>query len=238
MRGIVRREAVSYAGRRPDADVPEKPEFVHIPYRKGARVMQVLLESPVLNPLEFPILAATALAASVSFAKAQAFSGIRGNEAEIDETADMYVLLGENEGGWLDDLEETASDFGKPVVAVFGNRKDALAVLKRPSFICASEAEVLGLKLRCLNGLSPEDALNEAFRLAGETDPFDAAIVPVLPKDALRRGLDAASLGDVGLVLYGNPEESVSRLIGKTAARGVAGSETVFFERRLRPCGI
>lgn len=197
--------------------------------------MQALHEINRTYELGIPFLAATALATAVSLVKAQAFSGVFGKETEIDETADMYVLLGRNAGGWLDDLDMKAREAGKPIVALFANRPEAVDVMRSPSFICATEAEVLGLRLKCLNGFSASEIAEYAERLFSRRnyfDDFDAVLIPALPEPERSAVISAAATERTNLVLYGSPERRSLKWTKGIQTRGIMLSETVFFERR------
>lgn len=183
--------------------------------------------------------------------KAQVIADSHGAFIRIREDVDMYVLLGDNDGGWMHDLKYVSERDGKPVACVLGNHDDPSFPSHWPSFIRGPFFEYGGVSFCVIDGCvkKPDERIigmtqaeyAEAIR---RLPPCDA-ILSHAPPSGVHEASDVSHEGIEALrdkilrdepyaCLYGHMHESCVNVVGNSIVKGVYLDEEFVFSPRLR----
>ena len=172
----------------------------------------------------------------------QAIADSHGCGVEIDESVGMYILLGDNDGPWLYDLEYVSKRDGKPVLCVCGNHDDPSFPLWHPSFAYDGYCEYEGIRFCLVGGCLrregetfPGDTQEGYFRRIGSMPECDVLVSHAPPYgiyepcDFHHRGIRALAekirREEPLLCLYGHMHTRRTDVFGKTTVRGIYMSE-------------
>lgn len=182
---------------------------------------------------------------------AQVIADTHGRNIRIQEDADMYILLGDNGGGWLHDLAYVSKRDNKPVVAVLGNHDDPMFPKWYPSFVHERHVSLFGYRFACIDGCLKKDGgkyigyAEEEYRAMIENTAESDIILSHAPPYGLYEARDTAHTGIRALrdkiirdrpflCLYGHMHVRRTDCIGDTKVQGIYMSETVVLSREAK----
>ena len=181
---------------------------------------------------------------------AQVIADTHGSMVRIREDVDLYVLLGDVEGGgWLYDLSMISKRDEKPVLCVLGNHDDPSFPNNWPSFERGPYFEYRGLSFCLVDGCMKEKGERTIGRTQREYETFIRRLPPCdvilshAPPSGIYEPCDLRHEGIRALAekiwrespyacLYGHQHVARTDMFGRTFVHGTYGEEKVVLRKR------